>query len=213
MPFSQSGDLLYVPRGHSHVAAVPSPESNGDPSTGTADIDGPNGHSIHLTNTLHVQDFTWEALLRLVVTTGDARSAYDRVPKAATHATGGLLTAALSTGSWDSLMHPHPDLVEDLRQNYGGAGLCKTVSVELLLMASLHHSALDTPEEVMGRPPPRFRRPPPLRQAFSAFRSADASATATYSALLSGWKEGVQNDRQLNGMRMQLQQISLSFQH
>ena len=51
----EPGDVLYVPRGHSHVA-VPVDSSAG---IGTATDGKQHGSpSVHLTNTLHVQEFT-----------------------------------------------------------------------------------------------------------------------------------------------------------
>ena len=51
-----AGDVLYIPRGWPHVAET----------EGTAP-------SIHMTMTLHVQDFTWESLLRFCPPRNDLR--------------------------------------------------------------------------------------------------------------------------------------------
>ena len=118
------GDLLYVPRGHSHVAAVLPPVADMRKDMRKAS----GAPSIHLTNTLHVQDFTWEALLRLLITTGATRAAYDKAPPAAAHATGGLLTAGLVAGLAAPLIRPGDGpaavVVDRLRADYGGGGAC-----------------------------------------------------------------------------------------
>ena len=127
------GDVLYIPRGWPHVA----------------EAEGGDAPSIHMTMTLHTQDFTWESLLRFVVLTGDTQSI---TPDAAGFEIGLGADPRLYSNS-PAAAAADPALRTALR----GLSRCRTrpktvgelgkpASLELLLIVALHQASRDTPE-------------------------------------------------------------------
>ena len=160
----EPGDVMYVPRGHSHVA-VPTPAP--DPKQAVP--------SVHLTNTMHVQEFTWENLLRLVVATGDevtyARPAHQEAGveflktfyRQSTEAMSSqALKAGVNTvkasqlpglrggvGRKGAQQPPPPEVVQlgaSLREPYDLARCGEPLTVEVVLLAGLRRIALERVE-------------------------------------------------------------------
>ena len=159
----EPGDVLYVPRGHSHVAV---------PATASGNGEQPGPPSVHLTNTLHVQEFTWVTLLRLVVATGDEKSyarpehreagvsllqtfyrqSVEAMSKAALHegmlalqssALPGLKAGVGSkTGGAAAVTPEEAELGASLREPYDIARCGEALTIEIVLLAGLYRVAL-----------------------------------------------------------------------
>ena len=96
-----AGDVLYIPRGHPHMAET-----------------GMN-HSLHLTVTLMDQDITWEKLLQGLVLTGDPQSwpvAYE---------VGSTLGARRSCAR-ESLWRDDPPMLQKLQAAFQGCEFKQT---------------------------------------------------------------------------------------
>ena len=155
------GDVLYIPRGWPHVA-----EAEG------------SSPSLHMTMTLHVQDFTWESLLRFFVRTGEALSTADDAGFELGHS--GLVNLH-SGGGCPAASYADPALRAALRapsscrsrpKTVGVPG--KTVSHEMVLVVALHEAANGVPG---------------LRAVHAPAWSDDGDATAaTLSELLGFWE-------------------------
>lgn len=126
------GDVLYIPRGWSHVA-----EAEG------------SSPSLHMTITLHVQDFTWESLLRFFVLTGDALSTVEDAGFELGHS--GAVDVHSGGGS-PAASYADPALKKALRAPSGCqtrstvVGVpSKSASHEMVLVVALHTAAVASP--------------------------------------------------------------------
>ena len=157
------GDVLYIPRGWPHVA----------------EAEGGEAPSIHMTMTLHVQDFTWESLLRFIVLTGDTQSI---TPDAAGFEIGLGADPRLYSNS-PAAAAADPALRTALR----GPSRCRTrpktvgelgkpASLELLLIVALHQASRGTPE---------------LRSVHAPAWPTDRDSARMFAELTSVWAEHV----------------------
>eukprot|EP01043_Picozoa_sp_COSAG02_P054619 COSAG02_NODE_6213_length_3720_cov_1.977630_3_plen_185_part_00 len=153
--------MLYIPRGWPHVA-----EAEGSTP------------SLHMTMTLHVQDFSWEALLRFFVRTGDTLTMDDagfdlgHSSEVDLHSSGGSPAASYAHPALQKALRA-PSVCRNRPRMVGVPG--KTVSHEMVLLVALHEAAVATPG---------------LRAVHAPAWLNDGDATAsTLSELVGFWEE------------------------
>ena len=124
----EPGDVLYIPRGWPHVA-----ETEGE------------SPSIHITMTLHVQDFTWESLLRYAVLTGDQAkvNAESTQYSLGLGPTGSSVTPAVTDPTLKAALRAKSPCSS--RPKVVGA-VGRSATVELLLLIALRDAAHAQPE-------------------------------------------------------------------
>ena len=124
----EPGDVLYIPRGWPHVA-----ETEGE------------SPSIHITMTLHVQDFTWESLLRYAVLSGDQAkvNAESTQYSLGLGPTGSSVTPAVTDPTLKAALRAKSPCSS--RPKVVGA-VGRSATVELLLLIALRDAAHAQPE-------------------------------------------------------------------
>ena len=157
------GDVLYIPRGWSHVAEAES-----------------SSPSLHMTMTLHVQDFTWESLLRFFVLTGEALATTDAGFELGhgglvdLHSGGGSPAASYAESALKTSLRA-PSACRNRPKMVGVPG--KSVSHEMVLVVALHEAANAVPG---------------LRAVHAPAWSHDGDTTAaTMSELVGFWEAQV----------------------